>query len=83
MTTAKKPSLADFAAAKAPPPCRVCVLPERPEIDEAYRNGIPRRIIHEWLIDVRGYKPIGLVDGVSATAIDNHLKKRHHLKDVS
>lgn len=84
MTTPKKPSLAEFAAAKAPPPCRVCILPERPEIDENYRQGVPRRIIHEWLLEVKGYKPAGMVDGVSETALDKHLKNgHHHKKDLS
>jgi len=77
---AQKVSLADFAKAKAPPACRVCVLPERAEIDEAYRNGTPRRIILEWLWEVRGYKTSGLVDGVSEAMMDKHCKSQHHHK---
>lgn len=79
MLTAKKLSLTEFAASKAPPPCRFCVLPERAEIDEAYKSGIPRRVILEWLIEIRGYATNG-PNGVTQSAIDKHMSSKHHFK---
>lgn len=79
MPTAKKPSLAEFAAEKAPPPCRFCVLPECAEVDEAYSTGVPRRVILEWLLTVKGYKPTG-PQAVTQNAIDKHFSNRHHEK---
>ncbi len=80
MTSPKKQSLADYAAAKAPPSCRVCILPERAELDENYRKGVSRRLIHAWLMEECGYKPTGMIDGVSETALDKHFKNQHHHK---
>jgi hypothetical protein len=79
MATPKKLSLAEFAAEKAPPPCRVCILPEREEIDEAYKTGVARRLILEWLREVRSYANNGPT-GVSDSALDKHLTQKHHLK---
>lgn len=79
MSTPKKVSLAEYAAAKAPPPCYVCTLPERAEIDENRRGGVGYRFILEWLWEVRGYKTSG-VGGVSASAIEKHFKQQHHYK---
>jgi len=78
VATAKKPSLSEFATLKAPPPCRVCVMPEREEIDANYNAGVPRRVILEWLWEVKEYKTIGN-DGVSASALDKHLTNKHHV----
>lgn len=80
MSTPKRPSLAEFAAAKAPPPCRVCVIPERPEIDEGLRAGIPRRFILEWLWETKGYTT-SAATGVSENSLDKHAKGRHHYKE--
>ena len=77
--TIRKPTLVEYAATKAPPPCRFCVLPERTEVDEAYKAGVPRRLILEWLIDVKGYAPNG-PNGVTQSAIDKHMTSKHHLR---
>ena len=82
MTAPKsKISLVDYAASKLPPPCKVCVIPERQEIDEAAKSGVSRRIIHEWLTEQKGYATQG-PDGISATALDKHVQNRHHYKEV-
>lgn len=77
--TAKKLSLSEFVQSKQPPPCRLCVIPERAEVDEALRSGAPRRIVLEWLQEERGYKPTG-PEGVSSTAMDKHCIGKHHYK---
>lgn len=74
-------SLTEYAAAKAKPPCPFCALPERDECDEAYRNGIHRRVILEWLREVRGYQSAG-VSGVSDHAADKHYQGKHHHKEL-
>lgn len=81
MATAKKVSLIEYAASKAPPPCKVCVIPERSEIDDAAKSGISRRLIHEWLTEQKGYGTQG-PEGISATALDKHITNRHHYKEV-
>lgn len=81
MTAPKKVSLAEFAASKAPPPCKVCVIPERAEIDDALKSGISRRHIHEWLTEHKGYASSG-PEGISATALDKHATNRHAYKEV-
>src|SRR5688572_31862256 len=74
-----QPSLSEYAASKAKPDCRVCILSERDEIDDNVKNGVPRRIILEWLWEVRGYKTSG-EGGVSESVMDKHCKNKHHFK---
>lgn len=78
MATPKKPSLSEFASLKAPPPCRVCVMPEREEVDANYNAGVPRRIILDWLWEVKGYKNQG-TEAITANALDKHLSSKHHI----
>ena len=83
---AKKPSLMEFAQASLKPECVVCVMPERDEIDNAYRAGISRRPILSWLWDVQGYGGASTFDeqnkptGLSSSALDRHLTGGHHLQ---
>lgn len=83
------PSLVEFAAAHSKPECVVCALPEREEIDAAYRQGITRRPILKWLWEVKGYAGVSNYDeagkptGLSASALDKHLTGAHHLRPTS
>jgi hypothetical protein len=77
-------SLEEFAKQYKKIDCMVCALPERDEVDEAYKNGVLRRIIMKWLWEVKGYgtksglndegKPIGF----SESMMDKHFSKQHH-----
>lgn len=68
-----KLSLADYAAAeKNKTTCQICLLPQRAEIDENYRNGIPRRFIYDWLTSVLGLD-------VPLWTLEKHIS-RHHWK---
>ena len=84
--TIKKISLQDFAKTNERADCIACVLPERNEIDEAYRNGITRKMILRWLWEVREYDTKSIFDetgcpkGISATMLDKHLTGQHHFK---
>lgn len=80
--TIKKPSLEEFAKAKQPPPCRICTLPEGEEVNQALRAGIARRIVVQWLHEVRGYATSGPL-GVSGNAMEKHATNRHHFKEVA
>lgn len=65
------PSLADYAEAhKKQTACKICVLPQRAEIDDAYRNGVRRGIIFRWLTDALGLD-------VPEWALEKHVQRRH------
>lgn len=84
--TTKKLTLQEFAKTKERADCIACVLPEREEIDEAYRSGITRKIILQWLWEVKGYDAKSVFDetgapkGISSTMLDKHLTGQHHFK---
>lgn len=84
--TVKKPSLSEFAKSKERAECVVCVLVERDEIDEAYRGGTSRKIILQWLWEVKGYEgkaifnETGVPIGLSSTSLDRHLTGQHHFQ---
>lgn len=85
MTTKKANiSLLDFAKQFERPACFACILPEREEIDGAYRSGINRKHILKWLWDVKGYDDQSLLDedgkptGISASMLDKHFVGSHH-----
>jgi hypothetical protein len=84
--TTKKLSLNEFAKSKERAKCVVCVLPEREEIDEAYRGGVTRKIILSWLWEVKGYEGKAVFDesgaprGLSSTSLDHHLTGQHHFQ---
>lgn len=86
MTTPKKLSLSDFAKSKERAKCVVCVLPEREEIDEAYRGGVTRKVILSWLWEVKAYEGKAVFDengnprGLSASSLDSHLTGSHHFR---
>ena len=86
--TAKKPSLAEFAKSKERAKCVVCILPERDEIDDAYRSGITRKVILNWLWEVKGYEGKAIFDengtprGLSSSSLDSHLTGQHHFSKV-
>lgn len=87
MATLKKTqSLADFAKQFEKVSCVACVIPERDEIDAAYRGGITRKTILRWLWEAKGYGDKSTFDenaqptGISSTMLDKHFTGSHHLK---
>lgn len=82
----KKLSLMEFAQSTLKPECVVCALPERDEIDNAYRSGVTRRPILSWLWETReyagqtGYDENNKPTGLSSSALDKHLTGGHHLQ---
>lgn len=82
--TTKKQSLLEFAKQFEKPPCVACILPERQEIDGAYRSGVNRKVILKWLWEVRGYNETSTFDddgkpnGISASMLDKHYTGSHH-----
>lgn len=87
MSTPKKPqSLADFAKQFEKVSCFACVIPERDEIDAAYKSGITRKVILKWLWEAKGYNDKSVMDdnghpaGISATMVDKHFTGGHHHK---
>lgn len=82
--TTKKLTLSEFAKSKERADCVVCVLAEREEIDEAYRGGVSRKVILQWLWEVKGYEGKAVFDengaprGLSSTSLDKHLTGSHH-----
>lgn len=83
---AKKVSLLDYAKQFERIECFACALPEREEIDGAYRSGINRKVIIKWLWEERGYGDKSMVDeagkvsGLSSSMLDKHFTGSHHLK---
>jgi hypothetical protein len=84
--TAKKISLLDYAKQFERIECVACVLPERDEIDGAYRSGVLRKVILRWLWQERGYADKSTFDedgkprGISASMLDKHFIGQHHFK---
>ena len=80
----KRVSLLDFAKKYERPDCLVCILPEVEEIDGAYRSGVKRKAVLEWLwtecnySDKNGYDDTGKVTGVTAFMLDKHFSGQHH-----
>jgi len=71
MTTGR--SLKDFVDGEG---CWVCGLPEREEIDEAFRTtprlgAVP---IVKWLITEKGYKP----ETIPTKSLEAHKRNGHH-----
>lgn len=81
---AKKQSLADFAKQFEKISCIACVIPEREEIDAAYKAGIARKVILKWLWEACGYSDKSVMDdsgkpaGLSSTMLDKHFTGSHH-----
>lgn len=71
-----KPSLAEFAQSKRQPTCKICLLPQRAEIDENYRNGVRRGFIYEWLTQVLGLD-------VPEWSLEKHISRKHHHQVIS
>lgn len=70
-------SLAAFASAeKNKTTCMICLLPQRAEIDENYRNGVRRGVIYDWLT-----KALGLA--VPLWTLEKHIGKKHHEQAAS
>lgn len=64
-------SLAAYAEAeKNKTVCKICLLPQRAEIDENYRNGVRRGVIYDWLT-----KALGL--DVPLWALEKHIQRKH------
>jgi hypothetical protein len=88
MTTKKNLSLLDYAKQFERISCYACNIPERDEIDGAYRSGVNRKLILKWLWNEKGYsdKSIvgddGKVAGLSASMLDKHFTGGHHYKKV-
>lgn len=82
--TTKKQSLLDYAKQFERPACIACTLPEREEIDGAYRSGVNRKVILKWLWEVKGYSDKSSFDeegrplGLSASMLDKHFTGSHH-----
>ena len=82
--SSKKPSLIEFAKQFERPSCIACSLPEREEMDAAYRSGVTRKTILRWLWDVKGYNDKsgwdeeGLPNGLSPSMLDKHFSQSHH-----
>ena len=82
MATEKHLTLKDYAASgkglkKPGTPCWLCGIPERQEIDEAFRSEDPptsETLIRRWLIDERGYAP----ELVTPNKIHHHKSAGHH-----
>lgn len=78
------PSLLDYAKQFERPSCIACILPEREEIDGAYKSGVNRKHILKWLWEVKGYTDQSVLDedgkpvGISASMLDKHLGGGHH-----
>lgn len=87
--TIKKQSLQDFAKQFERPACVACILPEREEIDGAYRGGINRKVILKWLWEVKCYgdqstfDEKGVPNGISASMLDKHFSGAHHFSKES
>lgn len=67
----KPQSLADFAAERMIPPCRLCACPDRDEADAGLRGGIRKGLVLAWL-EERGHS------SVTEHSIETHMKKKHH-----
>lgn len=86
MTVKKNQSLLDYAKQFEKPACVACILPEREEIDGAYRSGITRKTILKWLWEVKGYNETctfdddGKPNGISASMLDKHYTGTHHYR---
>lgn len=84
MTTKKNVSLLDYAKQFERPSCIACILPEREEIDGAYKSGVNRKHILKWLWEVKGYEDKSLVGddgrptGITASMLDKHYTGGHH-----
>lgn len=82
--TTKKQSLLDYAKSFERISCIACVIPEREEIDGAYRSGVQRKIILKWLWEVKGYSDKSTLDennvplGISSNMLDKHFTGQHH-----
>jgi hypothetical protein len=77
MMTNPKVSLEQFAsdnALRRSQECFYCEIPEREEVEKAAANGISRRIINNWLIQVVGYDKKAATDN----RIDRHFQRSHH-----
>ena len=64
-------NLAEFAAANPPKigsKCWLCGIPERSEVEAAYRSGVGMSTICAWLAQERGYKD------ATRHRVVNHLK---------
>jgi hypothetical protein len=80
--TNPKVSLEQFAsenAFKRGSACLYCEIPEREEIEKAAANGISRRLINNWLVQVQGYGEKEATDN----RIDRHFQRSHHLEGKS
>ena len=86
MTAKKHSSLLDYAKQFERVECVACILPERDEIDGAYRSGINRKVILKWLWDDVGYSDKSTFDekgkptGIAASMLDKHFTGKHHFK---
>jgi hypothetical protein len=55
--------------------CWACNLPERQEIDEAFKKGTSIGVIRRWLIDVRGYGQNDATRSKLENHRDNHVAR--------
>ena len=66
-------SLMEYAAngggRKAGPPCWLCGIPERAEVDEAAKRGVPVTVILRWLKEKKNHAE------ASRSRVSNHIRE--------
>lgn len=57
--------------------CRICVIPERNDIDVRLRGGVGAYTVGNWLVTQKGYSV------AFKRAVVNHRMRRHHTEDAT